>query len=331
MGTVIGLYRWLQESGLLVPEHPPWKEHDVYLSLKDEWGSPHLRKRKSTDLAIPVPDDNDPYDPSINDGGRLRPLSPEEQGWVISTLSHLGNIEMLLIHLLMLTTGARIQTALTVRVRHFDIEALKDLSHIRIKVGPGTGIDTKNDRRMTLRVPHDIYNKIHNYANSDRAKSRRRRAPDGDHRDQYLFMTQQGAPYYESKSAFSRYDSSFNLRHRKRGQTVRIFIRDHVLPYIRAHYSMHFHYQVHDLRASYGMNMSDHLMLLVEKSEITLAKARSILASRMGHLNLETTDAYLQYRQDLEAILAAVDAHEDYLRRLIQCAWEGTLDDTKNS
>ncbi len=73
--------------------------------------------------------------------------------------------------------------------------------------------------------------------------------------------------------------------------------------------------------------MSDHLMALVQDGKITLSRARAILAGRMGHVNTETTDLYLQYRQDREAILTAVDAHEDYIRNLIQCAWEGTLDE----
>ncbi|MFL9895898.1 hypothetical protein [Paraburkholderia sp. RL17-381-BIF-C] len=327
MGSVIAFYRWLQEAGMLTFDHNPWVEHDVHITVKDARGATSLRKRKATDLSIPVPDRSDPFQPEIDDGGRLRPLSTEEQGWVISALSRLGNIEMTLIHLFMLTTGARIQTALTMRVRHFRSETPRSVTHIRTKIGPGTGIDTKNDRPMTLHVPCDVYTKLHNYIKSQRAISRRQRGREEDQSDPYVFVTQQGTPYYESKSAFSRYDSSFDRRHRKRGQTVRMFIRDHVLPHIHDHFSEQFHYRVHDLRASYGMNMSDHLMALVQDGKITLSRARAILAGRMGHVNTETTDLYLQYRQDREAILTAVDAHEDYIRNLIQCAWEGTLDE----
>jgi integrase len=233
---------------------------------------------------------------------------------------------MTLIHAFMLMTGARIQTALTLRVSRFEQEILGPLSEVRISVGPGSGIDTKSDKRFTLFIPLILYDRIRIYARSDRARSRRLRAPGGDGPDQYLFLTQQGAPYYECKAETEKFNPSFKLRHRKRGQTVRVFIGDYVLPYIRAHNSKDFHYRVHDLRASYGMNMSDSLLRQVELGEISLSRAREILATRMGHASTETTDLYLDYRRNMAAVLTAVDDHERYLRHLIQMAWEGTID-----
>jgi hypothetical protein len=38
MGSVIGIYRWLQTEGRLVTAHPTWNEKDVYLSFKDARG-----------------------------------------------------------------------------------------------------------------------------------------------------------------------------------------------------------------------------------------------------------------------------------------------------
>ena len=53
-----------------------------------------------------------------------------------------------------LLTGARIQTVLTLKVRH----ALFDLAdsrspELRLPVGPGTGVNTKNDKRVVLVFP----------------------------------------------------------------------------------------------------------------------------------------------------------------------------------
>jgi integrase len=276
---------------------------------------------KVTDVAIKAPRQRDPFDGTIDDGAKLRPLARREQDWIVRALVHLQNTEMTLIHALMLTTGARIQTALTFRLRHVLAEPVPAQVEVRIPVGPGTGIDTKYDKRMTLHIPVGIYERLRIYAMSDRARARRLKAPGGDAPDQYLFLTQQGAPYYEAKEHSARFDQAYSLRHRKRGQTVRVFVRDHVIPYIRTTFKSDFDYQIHDLRASYGMNLTDTQLKRVERGEITLSLARTFVSTRMGHDSSATTDRYLDLRRSLETVSAAVDDHERYVRDLIDMAW----------
>ncbi|BEU28045.1 site-specific integrase [Paraburkholderia sp. 22B1P] len=325
MGTVIGFYRWLLSEGLLAPEHSLWQETDHYLSFKDARGMAHAKQIKRTDVSISAPRQADPFDGHIDDGGKLRPLALGEQRWIIEALVALQNIEMLLIHALMLTTGARIQTALTFRVRHVVQEPRSGAAEVRMRVGPGTGIDTKNNKLMTLHIPCAVYERLRVYALSERAIARRLRAPGGDGPDQYLFLTQQGAPYYEADEHSGVFDPTFSLRHRKRGQTVRVFIRDHVLPYIREHFDRDFHFRIHDLRASFGMNLTDSVLRRVEEKDMTLLQARQFVSTRMGHERTETTDRYLGYRQTMDAIVSAVDDHEHYIQSLIVMAWGGNL------
>ena len=119
---------------------------------------------------IRVAKQDDPYDGTINDDGKLRPLTQEEQAWLIGTLVCLGNTEMTLIHLMGLLTGARIQTILTFCVRHVQLDLDDGQKELRLAVGPGTGIDTKWDKQMALHIPTWFYRMLRTYAHSERAK-----------------------------------------------------------------------------------------------------------------------------------------------------------------
>lgn len=326
MGAVIGFYRWLMAEKIFSPAFPLWQEKDHYLTFKDAQGFSVGMTVKSTDVSIQTPQQDDPFDGTIDDGGKLRPLPLNEQKWLVEALAHLGNPEMTLMHAFMMATGARIQTVLTMRVRHAQLELPDSVTELRFPVGPGTGVDTKYDKLMTLHIPRWLYERLRVYSMSERAQKRREKAIGGDTEDQYLFLTQQGHPYYQSKSETLSFDPSMTVRHQKKGQTVRVFIAEHVLPYIRAKYDRNFHYQIHDLRATFGMNMTDIQLALVEKKETTLARARDFVKTRMGHESGATTDLYLNYRQNMNMVYAAVDAHEQYYRELIEKAWEGSLD-----
>lgn len=325
MGAVISFYRWLENEKAFSPAFPMWVDRDHYLTFKNAHGFETGKKIKSTDVSIAIPKQYDPFDGAIDDGGKLRPLPPEEQRWVFEALAHLGNTEMTLIHSFMLATGARIQTAGTLRVRHVRLELSEGEQEFRFPVGPGTGVDTKYDKLMILFIPRWLYERLRIYSSSDRAGERRARAVGGDSEDQYLFLTQQGSPYYRSKKETLAFDPNNKVRHQKRGQTVRMFVGHHVIPYIRRKHDKRFHYQVHDLRASFGMNLTDQQLALVERKQITLAQARDFVRIRMGHESSATTDIYLNHRSRLKQVYAAVDSHEQYLRGLIEATWEGKL------
>lgn len=325
MGSVMGLYRWLVlTEKALTPAYPMWDSRDQYLTFKDARGFEMSKKVEVSDIGIKVPQQEDPYDGYINDGEKLRPLTQHEQRWIFEALADLQNPEMTLMHALMVTTGARIQTALTFRTRHVRLELPETLAELRFPVGPGTGVDTKHDKLMTLHIPRWIYETLREYSHSERAISRRMRAKGGDTEDQYLFLTQQGAPYYQQKSETQTFDPNFAKRYRDKGQTFRIFIRDSVIPWIQKRYDKDFHYRPHDLRATYGMNLTDMQLAHVEQKKKTLAHVRDFVKSRMGHESYETTDLYLNFRHNQEMVYAAVDGHEAYFRELIDRAWRGS-------
>jgi integrase len=325
MGTVIGFYNWLKRENVLMPEHPPWKEADRYIDIKDRYGFKHLKKVVTTDVSIRIAKQDDPYDGTINDDGKLRPLSQDEQAWLIDALVSLGNTEMTLIHLMGLLTGARIQTILTLRVRHVQQEVGDDQKErtLRLPVGPGTGIDTKWDKQMVLHIPIWFYRMLRTYAHSDRARKRREQAAGGDSQNQYLFLSVRSNPLYRSKEASRAFDATNALRHAKVGQGVRQFITDYVIPYVRQQYGVkNFRYRFHDTRATFGMNLTDHQFDLVEQGKTTLKAVREFVKTRMGHESSATTDLYLHYRQTQKLVRRVGEEYESHLQRLAERAME---------
>ena len=321
MSTVVAFYSWLRSEGVISPDNAPWIESDRFVELTDPRGMKFTKKVKTTDVAIRVPRQHDPYQETLDDGGKLRPLTVEEQGWLLAALIAKGNTEMTLIHLFSLLTGARIQTILTFQVRHTLVE-LDELmgDTLRFAVGPSTDVDTKMDKPLVLHIPIWFYRQLHTYAVSERARSRRARTEGGDTDSQYLFLSVRGAPLYQSRADLADFDETNTLRHAKTGQGVRQFIYERVIPYIRAHNSPKFAYRFHDLRASYGMNLTDEQLQRVAKGEITLHEAREFVKTRMGHDSSTTTDRYLNYRGNLKFVRQVNRDYHEHLKSLAEQA-----------
>jgi hypothetical protein len=315
VSAVIGFYRWLEEEHYFVPAHSPWVESDAHIPLTDRKGFRRYKKVKTTDLRVHVPKQDDPYAGAIADGGKLRPLPMEEQIMLLDALKKLGNIEMTLIHLLALFTGARIQTVLTFRVRHARLVLPKKEVEVALPVGHGTMIDTKYGKRGTLFMPRWLYEKLCIYSHSDRAHTRRVKAGSDDE-NQYLFLSNRGAPLYRSKEDRDEFDETLDIRHEKVGQTVRQYIKDMVLPTIKAMTGKTMHYQLHDLRATFGMNLTDMQLALVESGKATLHEVREFVKFRMMHESAATTDLYLQFRGHQKLVRRVQEQYELYLQSL---------------
>lgn len=337
MGTVISFYRWLVSNNCFLPSYPTWEEKEYQLSFKADDGRQLSKTVISTDLSIPAPKAEDDFDGTIQDGGKLRPLTGNEQDWLLEAAEVKGNSECLLLQLFMLSTGARIESACTLRVRHFSNPTphySKNLAGegeiFRMKAGPGTRIETKNDKPGTFQVPRALYELLHTYALSKRAEMRRKRyvAKHGEHPDIYLFLTGQGNPYYIAKEESQRFNPDLDRRHAKNGQPIRQFIKDQAIPYVRERYDKDFFYRPHDLRASFGMNMTEELTKQVEEGKITLHKARLIVKDLMWHKSGATTDLYLDYKQKINAFYQAINGYGEHLRQWTDRAMKGlTIDE----
>lgn len=332
MGTLISFYKWLIANNFLMPEYPTWEEKEYQLSFKTGDGRLLSKTLVSTDLSIPAPKVDDDLDGTIQDGGKLRPLTAKEQEWLLEAAEAKGNSECLLLQLFMLSAGARIESACTLRVRHFSDPAPRYSKSLtgegeiyRLKAGPGTGIETKNNKSGTFQIPRALYELLHTYALSKRAEVRRNRyvAKHGGHPDPYLFLTQQGSAYYIAKAEALRFNPALDRRYGKNGQPIRQFIKDHALPYVQNKYDKAFFYRPHDLRASFGMNMTEALIKQVEEGKITLHKARLIVKDLMWHQSGATTDLYLNYKNKSDVFYKAINGFGAHLQQWVDRAMRG--------
>ena len=320
MQSVVGFYRWLISQGTITPEYPAWVEGDAFIEFTGSYGQRLHKMVKTTDVSIKVSKQHDLFDGTIEDGGKLKPLTIEEQETLVRTLLDLGNTEMMLIHLVALFTGARIQTVLTLKVRHVRSEFSKGAKEVRLKCGPGTGVDTKFGKAQILFFPRWLYERLRTYSYSDRSISRRKKSAKGDCVDAYLFLSAQGNPYYQDLSETQQFDPSRRQRYEASGAAIRVFICDRVLPALRQVLGEEFHYQFHDLRATFGMNLTDAMLKAVERGEMTLHQAREFVKSRMNHQSSATTDRYLQYRTNHRFTRQTQASYEAHLQQLVELA-----------
>lgn len=320
MSSIISFYRWLIDEAIIECEYEPWKDREFLLSLTNKVGRQYVKKSVTTDVSIKISKSIDPFSEYIEDEGKLRPLTIKEQKYILKALGEVDNTEMSLVFFLALFTGARIQTILTLKTFVFQQSFNKNLKEVPVLVGFGTGIDNKNDKQYTLFIPRKLYDKIKIYVNSERYKKRRDISE--EYSKDYLFLTNRGTPYYTLKSDREVAQSLKGLRHIKKGQAIRQFIKDSLLPVIHSKYDKNFKFRFHDLRASYGMNLTDVQLKLVEKGDITLHQARQFVKARMGHNNVATTDKYLEYRGKIKYIRKV---QKDYEQHLLDLAMEANI------
>ena len=324
ISTVISFYRFLMRNSRMrfSPANDPWVETDVGIEYRDSKGFKQVATVTTTDVSIKASKYQDAWDETINDGGKLRPLPVSEQKALVAALKKLGNIEYALMHYVALLTGAREMTVLTLRYR--DVmhppDQIPQWSH-KIRCGPGTGIDTKGDvADVYLSMPRKLYEQLHAYAVSERAKRRRAKTTRGEDPSNYLFLTQHGQPYYESKEDRNEVrDSSTPLRRSAlSGRPLRKFIEQSVTPLVRKTHPK-FKYRFHDLRATFGMNWVDYQML--QAGSEGFAKrylwARDQLRKLMWHKSPLTTDKYLEYREHMHHLQLAQQGWSDHLVELI--------------
>jgi site-specific recombinase XerD len=320
ISTVISFYKWTETELHLKFEYPPWQDKKVMLTFNDRYGAARIKLTNSTDLTISGSKVDSIFDESIIDSGKLRPLSHLEQKGLLTALEKLGSIEFSLIHHIALFTGARIQTILTLRVASIKTAKSSNRSFYIIKCGPGTLIDTKYNKSFNIYLPYWLMERLKVYSQSERASIRRKRSTIANEHS-YLFLTNRGQPYYTSKSEISKFDGN-NLRRRPHnGEGVRQFIGNRVISLTREILNdPDFKYQFHDLRASFGMNITEMKLMDVQNNICTFSEARDFIKKLMCHESYATSEIYLNYSQKLESARNIQLNYETHLSDLIRIA-----------
>ena len=322
--TVKSFYAWLTSKCLFKPENPMWVEGEHSIPVPTSKGFSIAKVVKSVDTTKVIGKESPaPHSVHIIDGGKLRPLPEEKQRWLIEALEAYGNTEVTLVHYFGLFVGARIQTILTLRKKHFFDEPTKfdKLGDVIMKVGPGTGADTKNKQTQILYIPLWLYQQFRIYVHSKRATSRRLKAIGGDIGEQYLFLTTHGNPCYDSMYANQILTNiGGETCYPRVGGSIRKLVKENIIPFVQKKYDAHFRYQMHDLRATFGMNCVD---ARCEKFGYT--ETLRFVQGRLCHASPLTTELYLGYRERINQAKKVQDSWELEIQQLAHSSMEGKI------
>lgn len=234
---------------------------------------------------------------------------------------------MKLIFLFSVLTGARIETVLTLRLKHFvnslpinysENEILKwqnsqekfDLiSKYFLPVGPGTGVDTKKDKKYDLVLSKRLKELIITYIISKTAFNRRSKAkPQSSELEQYVFLSNRSNPYFMSSTDTHRKEN----KNKPKGGAINTFICDTLKPKLKElNKSFPFHF--HNLRATFAMNYLIINQPLVDKGIMTQLQLTLNLQKLMGHEKITSTMRYIEYYNLTKDINQAQDFHEEKL------------------
>ena len=322
IGNVVRFFRWIMEEKIRIFVHPPFNNDSLFISYMKADGNSRHKLVQSHDARIKVyPKSALPSDNVVVDDGRLRPLPPAEQEVLLRILENHKNTEMVFIFIFALTTGARIQSVLTLRHKHFRVDVDPD-SSVPLAIGHGTSVDSKYSKRQVLIIPSFIQKKLAIYSLSERSRNRFERycklrgvQPSNEAMgDCYLFLSSRGHPFYDSKADLFKFDQSQERTNLRTGDAVRKFIKLQVLPTMRKEFGGQYHFRFHDLRATFGMNMVDACNQLVDKSKMEVSEVLPFVQSRMNHTHSKTTESYISYKRRNRQ---AEDVIEDYQNSLL--------------
>ena len=243
----------------------------------------------------------------IDDGEPLRPLNEGEQKMLIHALSHVRyNNDERLIFNIAIDTGIRKQTILTLRLKHlktFTKQNLLQDGSYRIPAGPGTGIDTKFNKRLTITIPELLAEKLKMYANSKFAQQRRTLfiKKNGDifdeQDDMYLFLSTRGDCRYMAKDD-PRY---LKTKVPPTGGSIQSIIKK--LYKFELPINFPKNYKFHWNRASYALNYYLFLKPLVDNGVISYQDQIAFIQDALSHESPETTEAYLKLFTDSKKLI----------------------------
>lgn len=253
----------------------------------------------------------------LDEGEELQPLKNQHCIQLYRALNSSGiRVDERLIFELSLSTGARKQTVLTLRLKHvnqFNPHNLHSDSCYRIQCGDGTDIDTKNGKRLTLVIHEQLAEKLRIYINSDEAKNRRKKFvkrfgnnifqnPD----DIYVFIGERGDCRYMSKTD-PRHNYTYS---RPNGRSI-----SNVVVKLKKILPMDFpnSYIFHWNRATFALHLYQRLSTLHESNKISFDELIGFIQNALGHSDPQTTLKYLKLFRNEDQLLKMQMEWEHFL------------------
>ncbi|MFJ4259621.1 site-specific integrase [Pseudomonas monteilii] len=312
--SMTGFYRWLVITGRFQPQQDMWKSSTRTIRYTDRHGFPQTKEVICTDLTFHVTRETS-AEGYIDDGGKLYPISRENQRALIDALVRLQNPEMLLIYTVALTTGMRIQSILTLRFHCIrqDVGSPDDENRealYAIEIGGQTKVEAKGNTSQKVLMPAWVHYRLSIYLNSKRHKERAMKSPIDDELDEYVFLTRTGKPYYVAKEDTELFEYS-----NERGSAIRQFNQRIREEFMKFHQT--FKFQFHDLRATFGMNLIEDHMKNSKEGKVLQNELLDLVRGRLNHSSIEVSLRYLRFRADHPLIAYAQSEHESHLEGVI--------------
>ncbi|EUB87008.1 tyrosine-type recombinase/integrase [Pseudomonas sp. GM30] len=312
--SMIGFYRWMVNTGRLKPQQAMWKSTTRHISYTDRHGFRQTRQIICTDLTLRQTAEISSGD-YIEDGGKLYPINRENQQALIAALVRLNNPEMLLIYIVALTTGMRIQSILNLRFHCIrqDVGSPNDPNRnalYAIAIGGKTNVGAKNNKAQFVLMPAWLHYRLTTYLNSQRHKDRAMKSPIEDIFDEYVFLTRTGKAYYVDDDASETFGHS-----NERGSAIRHFTK-RVLEELKK-LNQEFKYRFHDLRATFGMNLIEDNMKALENGEVSQLYLLDLVRRRLNQSSIEVALRYLRFRDNHPLIANAQSEFELHLEGVI--------------
>lgn len=263
-------------------------------------------------------------------GEELRPLTSEELREFLGIINGPSwtPLERLIIQTA-ITTGARKQTVLTLRYSH--LRKMVDQAgpingFYRLHVGPGTGVDTKFNKKQVLHFPAPLIDQLSIFTESEFYKSRKSKhlqtlhespvhLPPGLKSDPYIFLSEQGNCFYMAKNDH-RYPY---VKSPQTGQMTD-YLKRKLLKSASVNFPKDFTF--HWLRATFGYLLYQWLLPHLKSGTLKAGEEIQIIQQRMHHENRETTENYLKLYRCMDERLHSQEIFESEIFN-----WESVSDD----
>ena len=324
MSQVIQLYRKALEWGLVEEdqiENIPFEEYSVSVRYINSKGMQAIMSAVTTDISFKASTSKNDDPHIIQDGDNLIPLNLKDQEILLESISNYGNRVFELMAHTALLTGARLQTVATLRISDLrDISKKKpnQYGEVILPVGAGYLTDLKGEikygKRSSVFFPVALVTELLNYADSEFSKKRQRSSFYGESDENYLFLNEEGRPFYTSHKEMKDrsdplYSKRLSLQDRvdfpiSEGQEINTLMK-RLKDFISAKHPDFRDFKFHDLRATYGMNFMRNWINAGKNPNIGVGQLRV----RLGHSSIQTTYQYLNYASEVEEITKLEDDH----------------------
>ena len=267
MNSVVAFYRWASVHGYAEQRSKLFDDKNKVISFFDKVGFSRTMSVISSELSIPN---------RTRTGVRLEDgLTPVNESNVKILMSHLANhrnYELYLMHKVALMTGCRHETVTTLNIDALR-KAYPDATFpelMRVKVGPGTGVQTKGDVSGEVYFSVGLINELDDYFASPEAILRRSKAKDALQKT--MFLTSRGNRY--TNQTFG------TLLHRLKSELI------------EAGYTQFGRFKFHQLRATFGTMLMRSALRALSDSQ---ASAIEFVRDAMLHKDESTTWKYIKF------------------------------------